>query len=153
MNYYQPQNAGFYNPYYGQQPQQNVNYTQANYQQPVQQPIQAYKPQTGLQGKSVDSIDVVKATDIPLDFSVSYFPLTDGTAIVTKQLMQDGTSKMTIYKPIEDNENTTSIKFVTMEDLQKEMKKVDNAEIKDELKGIKKQIKDITKEIDDLKEE
>lgn len=28
-------------------------------------------------------------------------PLVDGTAIVTKQLQQDGTSKITVFKPIE----------------------------------------------------
>lgn len=41
-----------------------------------------------LQGKAVDSIDVVKAMDVPLDGSIIYFPKTDGTEIYTKQLQK-----------------------------------------------------------------
>ena len=105
MNNYYPN----YNQFYGQmqmpkmanaQPMQSVQPMQTMEQY---QPQQIYK-QIGLQGKSVDSIDVVKAMDIPLDFSISYFPLTDGSAIVTKQLQTDGTSKTVVYKPIEDKE-------------------------------------------------
>lgn len=114
-------------------------YTQNRFQQPMPQfepqPIttpQFLKP-SGLQGKSVDSLEVVKATDVPFDGSVSYFPLTDGTAIVTKQLQNDGTSKIVVFKPVEED-NTT--KFITLEDLE---------DIKDELKTLKKQIKDLKK--------
>ena len=62
------------------------------------QPQPTYQPQqpVGIQGKTVDSLEVVKAMDIPLDGSVSYFPLVDGSAIETKQLQQDGTSKTII---------------------------------------------------------
>ena len=92
-----------YNPYYPQQRYQGVD---TNNQQPMmttyQQPMQLAKP-SGLLGKSVDNIDVVKATDIPLDGSISYFPLTDGSAIVSKQLQMDGTSKMVVYKPAKAN--------------------------------------------------
>ena len=99
MNYYPN-----YNPYYGQQMQQPMQ----RIPQPIQ-PIQTMQP-TGLQGKSVDSIEVVKAMDIPLDGSISYFPLTNGTAIVTKQLQMDGTSKTVIYEPIKtDTQNTKQI--------------------------------------------
>ena len=60
MNYYnnpfQPQFNRMQQPMYSM-PQQPI-------QQPMQQPI---INNIGLQGKSVDSIDVVKAMDIPLD--------------------------------------------------------------------------------------
>ena len=83
-----------YNPYYPQQKFQNIE--QPN-QQPMmttyQPPMQLAKPTT-LLGKAVESIDVVKATDIPLDGSISYFPLTDGSAIVSKQLQTDGTRRL-----------------------------------------------------------
>ena len=91
-----------YNPYY--QPQRFQNVDQQNQQSMMttyQPPLQLTKPTT-LLGKSVDNIDVVKATDIPLDGSISYFPLTDGSAIVTKQLQMDGTSKTIIYKPVKE---------------------------------------------------
>ena len=99
-----------YNPYYTQpqrfQPTEPI--------QPINTqpyiPPQTHNTQQVLLGKSVDSIDVVKAMDIPLDGTVSYFPLTDGSAIVTKKLQSDGTSKTTIYRPVEE-ENKTSINY------------------------------------------
>ena len=91
-----------FNPY-------NQYYNQPRYQQPIQQvqPIQPIQPLSdtksiGLQGKLIDSIEVAKAIDINLDGSISYFPLTDGSAIITKQLQTDGTSKTIIYKPSDD---------------------------------------------------
>ena len=152
MNNYYPN----YNQFYGQmqmpkmanaQPMQSVQPMQTMEQY---QPQQIYK-QIGLQGKSVDSIDVVKAMDIPLDFSISYFPLTDGTAIVTKQLQADGTSKTVVYKPIEDKEIANVPKYITKEDLDKEIKKVDNSSIKDDIKTLKRKIEDLSEDLKDIK--
>lgn len=105
-----------YNPYYGQQ-----TYTPPRYQ-PIEPQYLTQQPK-GLIGKSVDSVDVVKAIDIPLDGSVSYFPLTDGSAIVTKQLQLDGTSKIMVYKPIiEQKEEVKTISYEEFEELKKELK-------------------------------
>ena len=145
-----------YNPYssyfgYGQQPQQQI---------PVRQNPQVYKQQNpiGLQGKVVDSLDVVKATDIPYDGSVSYFPLTDNSAIITKQLQQDGTSKMVVYKPILENEEAKP-KYITNEELQESLKKFDNAttikdikDLKEDIKILKRKLEDITDDLKDKKE-
>ena len=143
-NLYNPYNS-YYN--YGQQTQQIP-------QQMQRQPQQIYKPQNivGLQGKVVDSLDVVKATDIPYDGSVSYFPLTDGTAIITKQLQQDGTSKVVIYKPISENEaSTQQPKYITETELKEQLKGV-NMELKEQIKDINsKDIKDIKEDIKTLK--
>ena len=140
-----------YNPYYPQQRYQGVD---TNNQQPMmttfQQPMQLTKP-SSLLGKSVDNIDVVKATDIPLDGSISYFPLTDGSAIVSKQLQMDGTSKMVIYKPVKED-NDDSKKFVTFEEMQNELAKIDILDLedlKDEIKEIKKQLKSMKKPKED----
>ena len=140
-----------YNPYYPQQRYQGVD---ANNQQPMmtayQQPMQLTKP-SSLLGKSVDNIDVVKATDIPLDGSISYFPLTDGSAIVSKQLQMDGTSKMVVYKPVKED-NDDSKKFVTFEEMQSELAKIDILDLedlKDEIKEIKKQLKNMKKPKED----
>lgn len=89
-----------------------------------------YNRPSGLQGKMIDNIEVVKAIDIPLDGSTSYFPLADGSAIVSKQLQQDGTSKIIIYKPGEENK---PIKYATENDLNI---------IKEELTNLKKQIEE-----------
>ena len=140
-----------YNPYYPQQRYQGVD---TNNQQPMmttfQQPMQLTKP-SSLLGKSVDNIDVVKATDIPLDGSISYFPLTDGSAIVSKQLQMDGTSKMVVYKPVKED-NDDSKKFVTFEEMQNELAKIDILDLedlKDEIKEIKKQLKSMKKPKED----
>lgn len=135
------------NPYYNQgqrfqpmstQPIMNQPMTPQPYIQPVQQPTS----QVGLLGKSVDNIDVVKAMDIPLDGSISYFPLTDGSAIVSKQLQMNGTSKIVVFKPF--NEQKSEVKYLTSEDLEKainglNLNEIDN--IKEEIKEIKKQMK------------
>lgn len=77
-------------------------------------PVQQATSLLGLSGKVVDSMDVVKAMDIPLDGSVSYFPLSDGSSIITKKLQSDGTSKTSIYKLVEE-ENVGEGKFVTLQ--------------------------------------
>ena len=121
------------------------NYSQ---QIPTQQyisPIQQPNTQLGLLGKSVDSIEVVKAMDIPLDGSTSYFPLTDGSAIVTKKLQNDGTSKTIVYRPIKEEEEQGP-KYATIDEVKKEINKIDLSELddlKDEIKELKKELKDI----------
>lgn len=144
-----------YNPYYN-----NYNFSQMGnqFQQPIQQPIQQqlYRNSlTGLQGKQIDDLAVVKATDIPLDGSVSYFPLADNTAIATKQLMPDGTSKIMIYKPIDEKEEAQTPKYVTENELNDKIKDFSSKDIKDikeDIKTLKRKIEDITDDIKDKKE-
>ena len=144
-----------YNPYmnrfYGQQ--------QTNMPQPMDLSIQQQNtPQMGLNraflnGKQVESIDIVKTLEIPLDGSISYFPLVNGTAIATKQLMQDGTSKITIYEPKTQKED---MKFATIEDIDKRLEKLGFSEIddlKDDLEDLKKELKDIKNKLKTKKEE
>ena len=154
-----------YNPYYipPYTPQmQRLQNLEQQYPQFAQQPQQSYpqNPQSypqasmGLQGKLVDSIDVVKAIDIPLDGSTSYFALVDGTAIVTKQLQADGTSKTVVYKPIQDSEmKKETPKYITEKELQEMLKEEpkDIKEIKEEMKNMKRQLRDITEDLKDIK--
>lgn len=149
------------NPYYntqtrfqnvGSQPLPTTNYVQTMQPVPQAVPMQPINSQIGLLGKSVDSIEVVKAMDIPLDGSISYFPLTDGSAILTKRLQSDGTSKTVIYKPVEENrENVPN--FVTFADLEEAIGSIDvgdTKELKAEISQLKQQIKEL-KEIRDRK--
>lgn len=126
---YNPYNP-YVNQFYGQQ--------MMNRQQPMEIPMQTQTTQqvipnrqSVLFGKQVDSLEVVKAIDIPLDGSISYFPLTNGSAIVTKQLQQDGTSKLTIYKPEVTQQEAIKNDINTLE------------EIRDELKSVKKELKEL----------
>ena len=77
------------------------------YQQSLQQPVsQAQMPAIG---KIVDSIDVVKAADIPMDGNSYYFPKADGTEVYCKQWLQNGTTRILTFKPVfEDNPNNVS---------------------------------------------
>lgn len=148
---YNPYNA-YNTQFYGQQ--------QMNRPQPMEMPMpiqnvptQGLNRQNNLYGKSVDSIDVVKAIDIPLDGSISYFPIADGSAIVTKQLQADGTSKITVYKPMEEKE---SIKYATLDDIDKKIEKIDLSSIddlRDELDELRKELKDIKNRLKNKKED
>lgn len=134
-------------------------YTYYPYYTPqYQQPKEIYQPTPQfnrplLLGKTVDSLEVVKAIDIPLDGSTSYFPMADGSAIASKQLQQDGTSKIIIYKPVEQEKET---KYLTQNDINNflgDFNPKDIKDIKDEIKSLKKQIRNISDDIEDKKGE
>ena len=116
------------NPYYNnpQRYQPNMPLLNPQYNQISSQPQ--------LLGKVVESVDIVKVLDIPLDGSTSYFPLSDSSAIVTKQLQMDGTSKIVVYKPV-PNEEQKTVQFATIDELQNAI---------DEINNIKQQIKMLT---------
>lgn len=121
----------FNNQFYGQRPFQPM-YQPQQFQMPQYQP-QQYQPTPGLQGRIVDNVDVVKATEISLDGSISYFPIADGSAIITKQLQNDGTSKMIVYKPV----------------VEEVPKTISTDELNTEITKLKKQIEEINKRLGD----
>lgn len=89
-------------------------YQYPNYQLPMQQqiPMQMQQPMqvpvfnqpmqqnnlSGISGKIVDSIEVVKATDIPLDGNSHYFPKADNSEIYVKRWLSNGTTEVVTYK-------------------------------------------------------
>ena len=133
-----------YNPYgYYPQTQPMQNSATNNQMTPT---LMSVPSRQTLSGKVVDGIDTVKGIDIPLDGSVSYFPLASGDAIITKQLQPDGTSKITVFKPISDEKS--EIKYITADDMKKALSELDLSElddIKDELKELKQEFKDFKK--------
>ena len=133
------------NPYFAQQQRfQQPMINQPTQPQPYIPTIQPINNPTSLLGKAVESIDVVKVMDIPFDGSISYFPLTDGSAIITKQLQTDGTSKMVVYKPVQEDKKG-AIQFATLEDIQDAINDLDLSDIqdlRDDVKEIKKQLKE-----------
>lgn len=122
-----------YNPYFMQPQMQRLQQMEQQYNQQYSRPQQPMYRPVGLQGKSVDSMDMVKAIEFPLDGTVSYFPLIDGTAIVTKQIMQDGTSKTTVYKPV-DVKEPEAPKYATIDSI---------TAMQEEINNLKKQIEDM----------
>lgn len=145
-----------YNPYLNQfYSPQGLNKPQVMEMPTVQQNTSqmSLNRQNILCGKPVDSLEVAKATDISLDGSVNYFPLTNGSAIITKQLMQDGTSKIVVYEPKAERE---TIKYATIEDIDKKIEKIDFSEIddiKDELNEIRKELKEVKNKLKSKKED
>lgn len=139
MNYY----PNYMNPYFNNRGMQQYTQQIQPYQpqQYTPAPIQA----TTLQGKLVDSFDMVKTVEFPFDGSVSYFPLTDGSAIVTKQLQMDGTAKTIIYKPVEENKS--------------ENKEINNAknnndeELTNQIKMINKDNENLIRTINNMEEQ
>ena len=77
--------------------------------QQMQQPQMPVANQFAPLGKMVDSVEVVKATDIPMDGNMYYFPKADGTIIFGKQWLPNGTTKISTFKAVSDVdvENTT----------------------------------------------
>lgn len=79
------------------------------YQQSLQQPVSPAQmsvasQQMNIIGKIVDSMDVVKATDVPMDGNIYYFPKADGTEIFGKQWMSNGQTRILTFKPVLDAE-------------------------------------------------
>ena len=146
----QYQNPNFYGQQQFIQPQFNP-YLQRmenlqQFQQAIQQPqIAPAQVQTVNQfptlGKMVESIDIVKATDIPIDGNIYYFPKADGTEIYSKTWLPNGQTRILTFKPIlEDNPNILSsdeeeLKFNTIEKV---------------LGGIQNDIKTINEKIDKM---
>lgn len=146
----QYQNPNFYGQQQFMQPQFNP-YLQRmenlqQFQQAIQQPqIAPAQVQTVNQfptlGKMVESIDIVKATDIPIDGNIYYFPKADGTEIYSKTWLPNGQTRILTFKPIlDDNPNTLSndeekLKFDTIEQV---------------LGGIQNDIKTINEKIDKI---
>ena len=90
------------------------------YQQNLQQPMSTAQmtgtnQQMNVIGKIVDSIDVVKATDVPMDGNMYYFPKADGTEIFGKQWLSNGQTRILTFKPVFDgdtnNVSNTEEKF------------------------------------------
>lgn len=146
----QYQNPNFYGQQQFMQPQFNP-YLQRmenlqQFQQAIQQPqIAPAQVQTVNQfptlGKMVESIDIVKATDIPIDGNIYYFPKADGTEIYSKTWLSNGQTRILTFKPIlDDSPNTLSndeekLKFDTIEQV---------------LGGIQNDIKTINEKIDKI---
>ena len=111
------------------------------YQQNLQQPMSPTQmsgtsQQMNVIGKIVASIDVVKATDVPMDGSMYYFPKADGTEIFGKQWLSNGQTRILNFKPVlYDNTNNVS-----------------NTEEKLKFEGFESVLTDISENVDSILE-
>lgn len=131
--YFQPQQQT--NPY--MQRMENLQqFQQALQPQPQMQTVQ-YQPL----GKVVDGIDTVKATDIPMDGNVYYFPTADGSAVFGKQWTMDGKTRILTYKPFEEP-NPNEVSFEQKESILEDFRGV--------LEGIQMDIQTLNDKVDRL---
>ena len=145
------QNTNYY-PQYQPQYQQQINpYMQRmenlqQFQQTIQQPImQTQLTNTSQQfthlGKIVESIDIVKATDIPMDGNMYYFPKADGSEVYGKAWLPNGQTRILTFKPIIEDDTNKVLS-------EAEKSKIDDIEVF--LKGIQDDIKTINEKIDKI---
>ncbi len=141
--YINPNYFAQYPQYFQPQPQTNPYMQRMENLQQFQQTLQ---PQTQYQplGKVVDSVDVVKATDIPMDGNAYYFPKADGTEVYMKRWLQNGTTEITAYKPILDKENKQTIT------LSSEQEKSILEDFRGVLEGIQMDIQTLNEKVDRL---
>lgn len=117
--------------------QERMAQLQQQYNMPQQMPQQYAQPINGLLGKIVDSLEVVKATDIPMDGNCYYFPKADGTEVYAKRWLASGATEVLVYKPVVQEENA-----------QKEMEtKTWYGDIVSKLDGIDERIEKIEKSL------
>ena len=109
--------------------QDRMSFLQNQIQQNRQLPVNQVN---GLYGKIVDSIEVVKATDIPMDGNMYYFPKADNSEIYLKRWLPNGTTEVIVFSKSLSNEEE-----VVKEDVESKQ------EIFDKLNLIEKQISKI----------
>lgn len=139
-NYMQPQQQ--YNPYI--QRMENLQQFQQAINQPVQQTqisgISGINQFTPL-GKIVESVDMVKATDIPMDGSMYYFPTADGSLVFGKQWLPNGQTRILTFKPVSEEEpNNLSVA----------QEKFNISAFSEVLEGIQNEIRLINEKIDKI---
>ena len=139
-NYYSQYQQTQYNPY--MQRMENLQQFQQAIQQPMSPTQMSGTSQFTPLGKIVESVDMVKATDIPMDGSMYYFPTADGNMIFGKQWMPNGQTRILTFKPLlEDDTNILS----------KEEEKLKFDTFNEVLKGIQADIKALNEKIDKIK--
>ena len=113
--YYQQMNNNYQMPM--QNPYMERMAQLQQYQQSLQQPMQnivsnqipGANQQYTPMGKIIESVDVLKTTEVPMDGNVYYFPKADGSEIYSKQWLSNGTTRILTFKPVfEDNTNNLS---------------------------------------------
>lgn len=95
------------------------------YPQQTTQQLNNGTPQVPIQGKIVDGEDVVKATEVPFG-GFGIFPKGDMSEIYLKTWNENGSTKITTFKPIELDEVKTETITNNNEILLEKMKEIEN---------------------------
>lgn len=138
---YMNQNPNYYAQYLQPQtPYQNPYLQRMENLQQFQQTINSNPVQPlNTIGKIVESIDIVKATDIPMDGNMYYFPKADGSEVYGKAWMQNGQTRILTFKPSLD-ENPTNVSS--------NGEKINSESIRDVLTAIQSDLKIINEKLE-----
>ena len=118
---------------------QRMDYLQ-QFQQSLQQPV-PNNNQLVPMGKIVESVDMVKATDIPMDGNMYYFPTADGSSIFGKRWLSNGQTQILAFKPILEDEPSN---------LSSNQIQIDFGAINDVLSGIQDDIRMLNDKVDKI---
>lgn len=113
MNYGQQYQGNGYGAYIPQMNQNAYNYVPNGYQNmnpsyQYQQPQQAYMSSQQntqpslIKGKIVESIDILKVTEVPIGESLTC-PKADFSEVYVKSWNPNGTTKIVTYRPVDEN--------------------------------------------------
>ena len=102
QSYYPQMQQQNYNPYMDRL--NNLQQYQQNLQQPMLPTQMSGANQFTPLGKIVESVDIVKATDIPMDGNMYYFPKADGSMVFGKQWLANGQTRILTFKASLDEE-------------------------------------------------
>lgn len=113
--------------YYPNNLYQNYSYPNTNNYIPQIQNNQYAQPQSQLQGKVVESEDMVKVSEIPFG-TYGVFPKADLNEIYIKTWNNNGTTKILTYKPIELEEkeevDTNALLLARIESIESKLDKI-----------------------------
>lgn len=62
----------------------------------------------GVNGRVVQSVEMITANDVPMDGSAAFFPMQDMSAIFAKSWNADGTIKTVTFKPVNETAHQNS---------------------------------------------
>lgn len=112
-NYTNQYGAYNYNPMNRYQQQEQFIPAQLPVTNQQSQMQQMMPQQINFVGKIVDGEDTVKATDIPMDGNMYYFPKADGTEIYGKQwIVNEGRTRILTFKPAETSDVNNSTMMI-----------------------------------------
>jgi hypothetical protein len=130
----------YLNPYmngYMGQPSQMNQMAQVNQMQPYQQQ-NSYNPVS----KVVDSLEMVRTVDIPMDGQMYFFPKADGTMVYGKRWLPNCTTQITAYVPETESKNEAAI---TVDSNDSRQVFVSDAELNQRMVSIEEKIDNIEK--------
>lgn len=135
QQYYQQQ----YNPY--MQRMENLQQFQQAIQQPLVPTQMSGANQISPFIKIVESIDMVKATDIPMDGNIYYFPKADSSEIYGKAWTSNGQTRILTFKQVLDTDTSN----VSKDDENLKFEALGQV-----LEGIQSDIKTLTEKLDKI---